>query len=92
MALGVLHAAHRRGIRVPDDIAVVGFDGLPESAEFTPALTTVAQPLRELGITAVAQVLAQVNGEPGARGRTITLPTELIVRDSAPAMVVAASA
>ena len=84
MALGVLHAAHQLGIRVPDDIAVVGFDGLPESAQFTPALTTVSQPLRELGITAVGQVLAQINGEAGARGRTITLPTELIVRDSAP--------
>ena len=86
MALGVLHAASARGIRVPDDLAVVGFDGLPESAQFIPALTTVSQPLRELGITAVQQVLAQVNGDPGARGRTITLPTELIIRDSAPAL------
>lgn len=84
MALGVLHAASGRGIRVPDDLAVVGFDGLPESAQFTPALTTVSQPLRELGMTAVRQVLAEVNGEAGARGRTITLPTELIIRDSAP--------
>ena len=86
MALGVLHAASARGIRVPEEIAVVGFDGLPEVAQFVPALTTVSQPLRELGITAVRQVLAQVNGDPGARGRTITLPTQLVIRDSAPAL------
>lgn len=86
MALGVLHAANGRGIRVPDDIAVVGFDGLPESAQFSPALTTVSQPLRELGITAVREILAQIDGEPGSRGRTITLDTTLIVRHSAPAV------
>jgi DNA-binding LacI/PurR family transcriptional regulator len=85
MALGVLHGASLRGIRIPDDIAVVGFDALPESAQFTPSLTTAAQPLRELGITAVRELLAQIRGEPGARGRAITLPTQLIVRDSAPA-------
>ena len=41
MALGVLHVAHERGIRVPDDMAVVGFDGLPEAAAFSPSLTTI---------------------------------------------------
>jgi DNA-binding LacI/PurR family transcriptional regulator len=85
MALGVLHGAAERSMRVPGDIAVAGFDGLPESAQFTPALTTVAQPLRELGITAVREILAQIRGDAGSRGRTITLPTDLIVRDSAPA-------
>ena len=85
MALGVLHIANKRGIRIPDDLAVVGFDGLPESAEFTPSLTTINQPLRELGRLAVDELLAHVDSDFG-RGepRTITLETELIVRESAP--------
>jgi LacI family transcriptional regulator len=85
MALGVLHVAHRRGIRIPDDLAVVGFDGLPESAEFTPSLTTVSQPLGELGRLAVDELLAHVRHETGAAEvRTIVLDAELIVRESAP--------
>ena len=65
MALGVLHVAHARGIAIPDDIAVVGFDGLDEAAQFTPTLTTVVQPLRELGELAVREVLG--DRERGAR-------------------------
>lgn len=53
MALGALHYAHTQGIRVPDDLAVVGFDDLDEAALFSPALTTVRQPLRELGLLPV---------------------------------------
>ena len=84
MALGVIHAASLHGLRVPDDVAVVGFDGLPESAQFTPSLTTAVQPLRDLGCTAVRELLTQVDGEPGSRGRNITLPTNVVIRDSAP--------
>ena len=84
MALGVLRAAHARGIRVPDDIAVVGFDGLDEAAQFTPSLTTVVQPLRELGELGVRELLAstETNGT-GVRNRV--LATELVIRESAPA-------
>jgi LacI family transcriptional regulator len=85
MALGVLRAAHTRGISVPGDLAVVGFDGLDEGAQFTPSLTTVVQPLRELGELAVGEVLAVANAEPGeAPVRHLTLPTRLVVRESAP--------
>jgi LacI family transcriptional regulator len=85
MALGLLHAAHERGIEVPRDMAVVGFDGLIEGAHFIPSLTTVVQPLRELGRLAVQEVMAQIDAEPGARAvRNLTLATELLVRDSAP--------
>jgi LacI family transcriptional regulator len=85
MALGVLHVANERGIRVPDDLAVVGFDGMPEAAEFTPSLTTVNQPLGELGRLAVDELLAHVDAETGrAEARTIVLETDLIVRESAP--------
>jgi LacI family transcriptional regulator len=93
MALGVLHVAHERGIRIPDDLAVVGFDGLPESAEFSPSLTTVEQPLGLLGRLAVDELLADIEADAGTREpRTIVLETELVVRDSAPLPPVAAAA
>lgn len=85
MALGLLHAAHERGIDIPGSIAVVGFDGLDEGAQFTPALTTVRQPLRELGKLAVRELLAAIDEEHGqGEVHNVTLATELIVRDSAP--------
>jgi LacI family transcriptional regulator len=87
MALGVLHLAHVRGIDVPGDIAVVGFDGLEEAAQFTPPLTTVVQPLRELGREAVQELLATMDEEPHpGRGLRRTLLTHLVVRESAPAV------
>jgi LacI family transcriptional regulator len=86
MALGVLHAAHRRKIAIPEVLAVVGFDGLIESAQFTPSLTTVSQPLGELGQVAIRELLALVDEEPGhGAARSQTLATKLIIRESAPA-------
>jgi LacI family transcriptional regulator len=87
MALGVLRVAHARGIAIPDDIAVVGFDGLDEAAHFTPSLTTVVQPLRELGELAVREILG-IASEARGRGtvRSLTLATQLVVRESAPAV------
>ena len=87
MALGVLRVAHARGIAIPDDIAVVGYDGLDEAAQFTPSLTTVIQPLRELGELAVREILG-IAGEARGRGtvRSLSLATQLIVRESAPAV------
>ena len=58
MALGAMHRMLSQGVRIPDDIAVVGFDGMDEGAYFSPALTTVRQPLGELGQLAVREVLA----------------------------------
>jgi DNA-binding LacI/PurR family transcriptional regulator len=85
MALGLLHCAHTKGIRIPEDLAIIGFDDLAEAAYYTPALTTIRQPLRELGIFAVKTLLAQIEGTDAKfSGNTFTLPTELIVRDSTP--------
>jgi LacI family transcriptional regulator len=86
MALGAMHVMHGRGIAIPDDIAVVGFDGMDEGEFFTPSLTTLRQPLRELGQAAVRELLVSV-GEDGSRANvhSLTLAPELIVRDSAPA-------
>ena len=88
MALGALHVANERGIRIPDQLAVVGFDGLPEAAEFTPSLTTVRQPLTEIGRMAVDELVASFQDEHPPAARTILLPTEMLIRDSAPTAVV----
>lgn len=75
-ALAVLEAARRRGLSVPRDLSVVGFDDIPESAESRPALTTVSHPMSEKG-----RVAAQLLFEE-ATGRHVVLPVRLIVRDS----------
>jgi DNA-binding LacI/PurR family transcriptional regulator len=72
----VLSECARRGIRVPEDLSVVGFDGVPESASWSPPLTTVAQPTRQKGKLAAELVLG------GAPPRQLVLPVELIVRKS----------
>ena len=83
MALGALHYCHANGIRVPEDLAIIGFDDLTEAEYFTPALTTVTHPLREMGILAVKTLLAQIDGDTQPKN-AVTLQTELIVRDSTP--------
>lgn len=63
-AFGARLALYRKDIRVPDDISMVGFDDLPGAAYATPPLTTVRQPLFEMGRIAAAAVLCLINGEP----------------------------
>ena len=63
MALGLLRALHEAGLRVPEDVSVVGFDDLPESGYFSPPLTTVRQDFRELGQRTMALVLRVLAGE-----------------------------
>jgi hypothetical protein len=80
MAIGAMDALMARGLRVPQDIAVVGFDDV-ELAQFTTApLTTVRQPLFDLGVQAIDLVLAQLRGEP-SRSRVV-LRTQLVTRQS----------
>lgn len=92
MALGVLHYAYTHKIKVPDQVAVVGFDDLNEAAQFAPALTTMHQPLRELGVLAVKTLLDQIEGLGTAPlGSALTLQPTLVVRDSTPAASLAAT-
>lgn len=85
MALGVLHYANSHNIKIPADIAVIGFDDISEAAYFSPSLTTVTHPLRELGIQSVITLLKQIEN-PGnlTLQQNITLQTKLILRDSTP--------
>lgn len=62
MAFGALETLHRRCLRVPEDIAVLGFDGVEESSYKTPPLTTIIQPLHELGSAAVEMLIEAIGG------------------------------
>ncbi|MGA0568203.1 LacI family DNA-binding transcriptional regulator [Rathayibacter sp. KR2-224] len=81
MALGVYRAAAAVGIRIPDQLSVVGFDDLPESAWLTPALTTVRQPIEEMAAAAMRMLLRLRQGAAAGSARE-ELSTELVVRGS----------
>ncbi|WLQ68361.1 LacI family DNA-binding transcriptional regulator [Streptomyces sp. NBC_01201] len=81
MALGVLRALHETGRRVPEDVSVVGFDDIADSASFLPPLTTVHQDFAEIGRLCVDGVLRQIREETTERGTTL-VPTRLVVRGS----------
>ncbi|SFU54225.1 LacI family DNA-binding transcriptional regulator [Pseudoduganella namucuonensis] len=80
LAIGAIKAFRRVGRRVPEDIAVMGFDDIPVARVFEPALTTIAQPVRELGATAAELLLKRLAGGPA---ESCTLQHALIVRASA---------
>jgi LacI family transcriptional regulator len=75
-----MRALRNAGRRIPDDVAVVGFDDIPASAMTHPPLTTVRQPLYEMGRKAATMLMAAVGGEPIPR--RVELPTSLVVRSS----------
>lgn len=81
MAMAVMDAVRERGLRVPDDISILGFDDIPQASLIHPALTTVRQPLEQMGRVA-AQMLLDILQHPESKPGRITLPTELIIRDS----------
>ncbi|HTJ34649.1 MAG TPA: LacI family DNA-binding transcriptional regulator [Dactylosporangium sp.] len=83
MAAGALQALRKAGRRVPEDVAVVGFDDAPLAAFTTPALTTVRQPVEELGSVTAALLLDTDLDHPGdPHPENPILPTELVVRAS----------
>ncbi|NEB41084.1 LacI family DNA-binding transcriptional regulator [Streptomyces sp. SID14515] len=81
MAVGALQALERRGVRVPEDIAVTGFDGIPLSRIVRPPLTTVRQPIRLLGEQAV-ELLVQRLADPGRAPVSLELPVSVTRRAS----------
>lgn len=81
MAVGAMRAIHDAGLRVPEDIAVAGFDDIPLASRANPPLTTVRQPIHRLGSTA-AETLIDLIEHPGAQARHVLLSTELIIRSS----------
>ncbi|MGP4076893.1 LacI family DNA-binding transcriptional regulator [Halobacillus sp. K22] len=81
MAMGVINAAKHRGIKVPEELAVVGFDNIKFSAIFDPPLTTIAQPKFGMGKRAMEMLIKRFNGE-SLDQMEHTLPDELIIRES----------
>ncbi|MFP8959745.1 LacI family DNA-binding transcriptional regulator [Streptomyces nanhaiensis] len=81
MAAGALAELRRQGRRVPDDVAVVGFDDSIVARHTDPPLTTVRQPVEEIG-RRITELLLREIGEPGGVRQHVVLPTSLVVRDS----------
>lgn len=84
-AFGVLEAAEAAGLRVPEDLSVVGFDNNPETAYVKPALTTVDQSIAQMGFTAT-DVLIRLVSDGKLDGKTHTTPTHLVIRESCAAI------
>ncbi|MFH1524337.1 MAG: LacI family DNA-binding transcriptional regulator [Chloroflexota bacterium] len=85
MALSVLQIANRRGLRIPQSLAVVGFDNITESAYFWPALTTINQNHHELGCRTVQELVSQIEAghlNEKVEPQNILLSCELVVRES----------
>jgi LacI family transcriptional regulator len=81
MAMGVMDAVRNRGLRIPDDVSVIGFDDIPQASLVRPGLATVQQPLEKMGRVA-AQMLLDLLEHPDAEMERIELPTKLIARES----------
>jgi LacI family transcriptional regulator len=81
MAFGVYEAARQHGLRVPSDLSIIGFDDLPEARWSSPPLTTVRQPLAEMGALAARTVLRLVHGE-SIESLRLEMSTKLVVRES----------
>ena len=81
IALGVMSALTQRGLRVPDDVGVVGFDNIPESVFFTPPLSTVTQDFAALGQLALRRVLDRLDGDETSPSPP-PIPVALVVRAS----------
>ncbi|BDG45179.1 LacI family transcriptional regulator [Parageobacillus caldoxylosilyticus] len=81
MAVGALKAVQQLGLRVPDDIAIIGYDGIPLTEMTTPELSTISQPIYEMGAIAARILIKQIEGKPLEKLHYV-LPIELVVRQS----------
>jgi LacI family transcriptional regulator len=82
MAIGAMDAVRDHGLQIPGDVSIVGFDDIPQSALLHPALTTIRQPLEQMGRVAT-QMLLDMFANPEKKIQRIELPTELVIRESA---------
>lgn len=82
MAMGVLNAAYRRGLRVPEDLAIVGFDDIQMARAIFPTLTTISQPTSRVGETAADLLLQRIRNSDYLTPQRVVLTPELIVRET----------
>lgn len=81
MAIGLMRGLEQLGLSVPRDVSIIGFDDLPIASSVKPALSTVRQPIRDLGIRASQMLIGIINGEI-TEPQHVMLPTELIIRET----------
>lgn len=81
MAMGAIKCLKDHGIRVPQDVEVAGFDDIPMASYYIPSITTVRQPITEMGKTATKMLIREINGDK-VKNRSIILPYQLICRES----------
>ncbi|MBV9998078.1 MAG: LacI family DNA-binding transcriptional regulator [Verrucomicrobia bacterium] len=82
LAIGTMRYAYQRNLSVPGALSIIGFDGVELGRYVLPALTSIAQPIRELGASAATYLLERIRGSRVGPGCRIVLPAKLIVRDS----------
>jgi uroporphyrinogen-III decarboxylase len=82
IAMGVIDALERRGLRIPQDVALVSFDDFPNISRLFPFLTVVVQPAYDMGVNAAQLLLSRLDSEVGLQPRHVVLPTRLIIRHS----------
>ncbi len=80
-AFGAMDAAREYGLRIPDDISIIGFDDIPQASLGYPKLTTIRQPLEQMGQVAVKMLLEQIE-DRSRPPQCVTLATQLVIRDS----------
>lgn len=83
MAIGAINAIRKAGLRIPQDIAVVGFDDIPAAQQITPALTTIFQDQEGMGRRAAELLIERLEGIAPVQGQEIEMPYRLIIRESA---------
>ena len=81
MAIALIRQAVQRGVNVPDDLSVIGFDDIPVASQINPALTTLAAPIDQISEMACNMLISLINGEK-PESKHIALPAELVIRDS----------
>ena len=84
MAIGAISALREKGVAVPDDIAVAGFDDIPIARYVSPPLSSVHVPIAQLGERAMELLLGAMTGADDGAGRRLVLPTTLVIRKSSP--------
>jgi LacI family transcriptional regulator len=81
MAFGAMRAIREAGLRVPEDIAMVGYEDMPAASQVTPALTSIRQPTERMGSLAVDTLIEMIE-KPQSHTKHLMLATELVVRSS----------
>jgi len=84
-AIGVIEAAAEQGLRVPQDLSVIGFDNIPEAAQVSPRLTTIDQGIETMGYLAVGLLIELLQGQP-LTSSSRKVPTQLVIRESCQAI------